>query len=781
MYNYEWDIETGGYNLVTDIKALQKELRPVFFEELKFLGLDKNFGWKFPESIEPLCWAEGRRYFYCGEVVAETQGGNLFEMPVLKNVAENLSLKPVDISAMVKKNSDLMNGLVQRTLKDIYAKFKSYASKVNIFYVAFSGGKDSLVMLDLVQRALPHDSFEVIFGDTSMELSDTYKAVDAAKNYWADLHWHTAKAPFDALESWKFMGPPAKKIRWCCSVHKSAPSLFKVKEIIAEKKKCSVDDVKNFKALAFIGVRAEESIVRANYDPISESHKHSAQINFYPIFDWTTPELFLYHFAENLPLNHSYRIGLHRVGCKFCPMSSMWTDCLQNHIYYAEISPFLSIVKESFNKNFETEEDFEDYLKSLAWKARVGGRNLKSGENKIATVKQDIQQKYIIKNYNYSWTTWMPALGDFIQIEQNRFSLQYEGESIILDVENIDESIIITLNISIKDKHMIHFMSLFRNALNKASYCKNCRVCMLECPHGALKITEDSVTLENCRHCHKCLEMPRGCWVTRSAAFGGDVDEVKVTSISRYQTFGLRADWIRIYFEDDENFWNNSIMGNRMFDSFKNWGREIELLDKDKNPAPSYKKFASLGVDSLKVWGIFWVNLAYNSPLINFFVKHVEFDVPCENDFLINLFGDSLKERTLNNALTSLKDTLKSSPIGEGLKQGICAMKGRQVISITRRIWENPERLVILYSLYKFAEKEDNYSFTLTNLLEDSDTREALSPKILFGLKEKELRPILQGLANDFSRFINVDFNKGIMENIFLNKEKTANDVIELF
>ncbi len=781
MYNYEWDKETGGYNLVTDIKTLQKELRPVFFEELKFLGLDKNFGWKIPESTEPLCWAQGRRYFYRGEFVAETQGGNLFEMPALKNVVENLSLEPLDINAMIQKNSDLMNGLVQRTLKNIYATFKNYSGKVHLFYVAFSGGKDSLVMLDLVQRALPHDSFEIIFGDTSMELRDTYKAVEDAKNLWADLHWHTAKAPFDALESWKFMGPPAKKIRWCCSVHKSAPSLFKVKEIIAEKKKSSADDVKNFKALAFIGVRSEESIVRANYDPISESHKHSAQINFYPILDWTTPELFLYHFAENLPLNHSYRIGLHRVGCKFCPMSSFWSDCLQNHIYPAEIAPFISIVKESFNKNFETEEDFKDYLKSLAWKIRAGGRNLKAGENKIIVEKQEIQQKYLIKNSNYSWATWMPAIGDFIKVAPNKFSLQYEGESIILNVENSDDAIIITLNIPAKDKRMIHFLSLFRNALNKAAYCKNCRVCMLECQHGALKITEDNVRLENCRHCHKCLEMPRSCWVTRSLSFGGYVDEVKVTSINRYQTFGLRADWIKIYFEDAENFWTNDRMGNRMFDSFKNWGREIELLDKDKNPAPSFKKLSTLGADSLKVWGIFWVNLAYNSPLINFFINHVEFNAPYDNDFLTGLFGDSLKERTRNNALNSLKDTFKSSPIGEGLRQGICEMKGNRVISVMRRTWENPERLVILYSLYKFAEKGDIYSFTLTNLLDDSDDREALSPKILFGLNEEILRPILQGLANDYPKFISVDFNKGIMENIFLSKDKAANDVIELF
>ena len=97
MYAYEWDKDNGGYNLVDKIMELDKEVRPVFFEELEFLGLDKNFGWQFPKSNEPLCWAEGRRYFYRGELVAETQGGNLFDLPTLKNVTPNLSLLPVDI------------------------------------------------------------------------------------------------------------------------------------------------------------------------------------------------------------------------------------------------------------------------------------------------------------------------------------------------------------------------------------------------------------------------------------------------------------------------------------------------------------------------------------------------------------------------------------------------------------------------------------------------------------------------------------------------------------
>ena len=65
-------------------------------------------------------WAEGRRYFYRGELVAEATGGVLFSAQVLKNVTRNISVEPVDIHRFVDKNENILNGLVQRTLKDLY-------------------------------------------------------------------------------------------------------------------------------------------------------------------------------------------------------------------------------------------------------------------------------------------------------------------------------------------------------------------------------------------------------------------------------------------------------------------------------------------------------------------------------------------------------------------------------------------------------------------------------------------------------------------------------------
>ena len=261
MYNYEWDPNTGGYILTTKMAGITKELRPVFYEELELLGL-KKWGWKYPKTEKPLLWAETRRYIYRGRLVAEAGGGGLYSRPTLKVLEENLIIEPVDVENMVEKNKILMNGIVQSTLENIYSTFNKYKSrKYDVFYVAFSGGKDSIVLLDLVQRALPHNEFKVVFSDTTMEVSDTYKAVDKARERWNTLDFYIAKSMYTAQESWRLFAPPGRTQRWCCSVHKSTPSILLLREVAKKD---------NLKVLVFDGVRAEESDARATYSMTSD-------------------------------------------------------------------------------------------------------------------------------------------------------------------------------------------------------------------------------------------------------------------------------------------------------------------------------------------------------------------------------------------------------------------------------------------------------------------------------------------------------------------------------
>ena len=115
---------------------------------------------------------------------------------------------------MVEKNKDILEQLTQETIKKIYNSFIKYTDKVDVFYVAFSGGKDSIVTLDLVQRALPHNSFKVLFGDTGMEFPDTYDVIDNIEQFCNNhkIEFLVSHSDMSPLETWKLFGPPSQRI-----------------------------------------------------------------------------------------------------------------------------------------------------------------------------------------------------------------------------------------------------------------------------------------------------------------------------------------------------------------------------------------------------------------------------------------------------------------------------------------------------------------------------------------------------------------------------------------
>lgn len=781
MYNYEWDKETGGYILLpSKITGVTKEVRPVFYEELRFLGFDKNYGWKFPNCDGPLMWAEARRYFYKGELVGEAAGGGLYDMPILKNVVRNLEIDPVDIPRMIEKNDGIMNGLVQATLKTVYNTYLDYSSRVSMFYAAYSGGKDSIVMLDIVQRALPHDAFVVVFGDTTMELKVTYQALEKAKKHWASLEWYEARAPFEAEDSWKKIGFPARKLRWCCSVHKTAPSIAKLKEIYRQK---YPDARRPFKVMVFDGVRAEESDARSTYSMISDGNKHAVQFNCSPILEWNSCELYLYIFKYGLLFNKLYRYGAYRVGCKLCPMASEWYECVINHIYPDEVKPLLDIVKNNITKKFPTQAEEDAYFQSGGWKSRIGGKELTIGGNKLLEIKNSNAVKLILTDANYPWDKWMKTIGPLVQIDDETYSIQYKDINLDFKVRVEKNATTLILPALIRSPLSVRFMYLFKNALSKAAYCVNCGECMAECAFGALTITNDDICIKDCKHCEKCLDSSKGCIAARSLGITGG-GNMSVKNISRYQNFGFRQEWLELYFETLDDFWTNERMGKYMLIGFKTWLKESGITENNALTKLG-EKLLEFGSDSPITWGVIYANLCYESPIINWYARKIEVGRMYFADDLPILLGDDYSATVKKNALSSLKETLRFSPIGWLLLQGDCETKGKTVTSITKGSWYDLEPIVALYALYLFAEHMDGgmYSFTLSDLLDDNDDREAISPKILFGLGKDDLKPILQGLANNYPDYITVDFNKGIMENIDLpagKNGKTAIDVLSL-
>ena len=97
----------------------------------------------------------------------------------------------------------------------------------------------------------------------------------------------------------------------------------------------------------------------------------------------------------------------------------------------------------------------------------------------------------------------------------------------------------------------------------------------------------------------------------------------------------------------------------------------------------------------------------YESPIINWYAKKIEVGRTYFADDLPSLLGEEYSATVKKNALSSLKETLRLSPIGWLLLQGECEVKGKTVATITKGSWYDAEPIVILYSLYKFAERMD--------------------------------------------------------------------------
>ncbi len=232
------------------------------------------------------------------------------------------------------------------------------------FAVAFSGGKDSLVLLDLVRRTLSPDKFSVVFSNTGMELSTTIQAVEKAKQHWPSLKFYEAKSHLNPTDSWDEFGPPGRRMRWCCAVHKSVPTILLLREITGNY---------DIKAVVFEGIRAEESAARAKRDEISVGSKNINQINCSPILRWNSSELYIYLLYNDILLNDAYRIGLNRVGCTICPLSSGWRDSICNHVYHDEIAALLHKVEQYTDNVGIKPRQRQKYIEQNGWRTRMGG------------------------------------------------------------------------------------------------------------------------------------------------------------------------------------------------------------------------------------------------------------------------------------------------------------------------------------------------------------------------------------------------------------------------
>ena len=704
MYNIIWDKPHNSVILTLEASSdvLSLSPRPVFFEELNNLGLQKH--WTYPECKEPLLWACGREYYYKGRLVLTVKGGNIFDSPILviTDAGESLNLQPVDLNHLFETNRDSLYLLEYEALKfinEIYRNHKAvasnpksvdfdllakkisdkedceytvvkedcdsfdvmpmteakdtgkkvvYNSKIQKFISSFSGGKDSQVVLDLVSRVVPPDDFIVTYSDTGYELPPSIKLYLETKRFYEmrkpGLKFYMFQNHQDIMYYWNHIGAPSRMHRWCCGVMKTAPLYRNLKEIMGLDKQPNV--------LAFEGVRAEESNTRSQYNRVGVAVKHQNVVNARPIFSWNNTEVYLYILNHKLPFNDGYRQGLARVGCSLCPYSSDWSEMIVGKVYRESVEPFLKhIAQRSELLGIDSDEKKAVYIKEGNWKLRAGGKTSDAGNSRLDVITTNPDLKVVLTEPKEEIFTWLRVLGPYQTEETSEGTLgyiKYKGNNYRFLLQSKEDGKILTVTFFNVGKEIV-FQGHIKRALYKTVYCIHCEACEVECPTGALTVVpKASVNANKCVHCLKCIEFKdRGCVMANSMNISeGNLtnkNKMKTSGIDKYSTFGLKVWWLERFFESPDTYFEGDHgLGVKMVPAAINWYRDAEIMDrKDKVISPLGRFLADkYNQDHKSVWEIMWINMYYNSLAVQFYIDNIVFGRPYEKKEILTLMAD---------------------------------------------------------------------------------------------------------------------------------------------
>lgn len=836
MFKISWDKKNNGVLLSakSSDETLSVSPRPVFYEELDLLGLDKF--WSYPKCKEPLLWACDRKYYYNGEFVLEVKGGNLYDAPeiILSNPKKKLKIKPVNIRNLYEANKQSMflleNEAIQfinstyiqyanngkrddakhmvdfvelaerqaKKYKEILAVVKQdcdsfdilplekandqgkpvfHATNIDVFLASYSGGKDSQVLLDLVTRAMPSIDFQIVYSDTGYELPPSLAIYEETKAFYKSrfphLKFYTARNNQNVTDYWEKIGTPSNIHRWCCSVMKTAPLYKLLKEVNKFDKQP--------KTLTFDGVRAEESDTRSHYRRIGKGVKHHGVINASPILNWSQIEIFIYIFTYNLPLNPIYRLGFTRAGCLICPFSSTWNDRLSKIYYNDNLSPFLNRITKAVEKSGV--KDIREYIKDGKWKLRAGGRDIICNSNlEIITTSPDF--KAVLTAPKESFFKWLWVLGEFkTTIVKNTTIGEINFKDSVYKFKVIQEDNKNSLTVIFEGiGNAISFQGQLKRVLYKATYCIHCEACEVECPTGALEINQViRIDKSKCIHCHKCLNFnEKGCIVANSVSITGGNINMKngKVSINRYNNFGLREEWLDKYLTSLDDFSESDHGLNRkeQVPPLYKWLTDAEIYDlKVKKTTQLGNLLATKHLQKpIEVWEIIWINLTRNSPITSWFCKKLPWG--CEHsldDIYLLIQNDypDYSKPTLKNAFYSLCNTFNNSPLGSTIGIGI-----QEKNLIIKKPYENVSNVAIAYSLYRFAEDKKRYNFKVSDFYGENVSDGIYKE---FGISRTRFENALRSLNNDTNKILSADLNMGL-EHITLREDLSSFDVLKL-
>jgi len=161
------------------------------------------------------------------------------------------------------------------------------------YYLAFSGGKDSVVIKALAEMA--GVKYDAHYNLTTI---DPPELVQFIKREHPDVIRHRPPVPF--LVQLVKNGFPQRQRRWCCRLLKEKGGEGRV---------------------VLTGVRSAESNQRSKRKMVEGCRTSPDKRYLHPIIDWSDAEVWQFIRENGLPYCKLYDEGWKRVGCLFCPMA----------------------------------------------------------------------------------------------------------------------------------------------------------------------------------------------------------------------------------------------------------------------------------------------------------------------------------------------------------------------------------------------------------------------------------------------------------------------------
>ncbi|MFX0141581.1 MAG: phosphoadenosine phosphosulfate reductase family protein [Candidatus Hodarchaeota archaeon] len=186
------------------------------------------------------------------------------------------------------------------------------------YWLAFSGGKDSLVIYDLAKKA--GVKFEANYNITTV---DPPELIYFIKEKYTDVKFNK---PPENMTMWKLIikkrMPPTRIVRYCCKYFKEAGGdgrfvITGVRAAESNKRKKNRAAIELNSMRKYVNKLNDNDEARKMIETCTMRSKHI--IN--PIIDWSDENIWEYIRLNNLEYCKLYDEGFKRLGCVGCPMA----------------------------------------------------------------------------------------------------------------------------------------------------------------------------------------------------------------------------------------------------------------------------------------------------------------------------------------------------------------------------------------------------------------------------------------------------------------------------